>query len=146
MANSATIAVAVRGSAQPEVYRDEPEYSPPPYPYRERQLPPQFFYYINEPTEDPPEYNYYDVERGSLIDIALSQYARSISPRHASTEYSVLEQDEDSPQPSRNLSSRLRSSLFYCMAMFCGVSCAILWVCAIGFAIFISFQKVAANL
>ncbi len=139
-------AAAVRGSAPPVAYRDEPECSPPPYPYRERQLPPQFFHHVNEPADDPPQYNYYDVERGSLIDIALAQYSQSISPSVASTRYSILEQDEDTQRPTPDFAGRFRNFLFYCMAMFCGVTLAVFWVCAIGYAIVISFQKVAENL
>jgi hypothetical protein len=150
MAQPATIAATVRGSAQSAAYLDEPECSPPPYPYREGRLPPQFFYHVNppadDPAEDPPEYNYYDVERGSLIDLALAQYAQSISPRVQSTQYSLLEQDEDASFPRSDLSGRFRSFLFYCMAMFCGAMWAVFWICAIGYAIVISFQKVAESL
>jgi hypothetical protein len=151
MAHAATIAAAaVRGSAQPVAYLDELECSPPPYPYCEAQLPPQFFYHANpptdEPAEDPPEYSNYDVERGSLIDLALAQYTQSISPSVQSTLYSPLEQDEDAPFLRSDLSGRFRSFLFYCMAMFCGVTWAVFWVCAIGYAIVISFQKVAESL
>jgi hypothetical protein len=146
MSYTATVAAAACGSAQPVAYRDEPECSPPPYPYCERQLPPQFFNHVNQPLDDPPEYNYYDVERGSLIDRALAQYARSVSPSVASTRYTILEHDEGEPQPAPNFSGRLRSLLFYCMAMFCGITWATFWVCAIGYAIVISFQKIAQSL
>lgn len=146
MSQTATTVATVRGSAQPAAYRDEPECSPPPYPYCEQQLPPQFFYHVNEPADDPPEYNFYDVERGSLIDIALAQYAQSISPSDASTAYSMLDQDEDAPRQTTDFSSRLRNFLFYCMAMFCGVTWAVFWVCAIGYAIVVSFQRVAESL
>lgn len=146
MAHTATIAAAVRGHTQPVAYADVPECSPPPYPYCERQLPPQFFYHVTQPAEDPPEYNDYDVERGSLIDIALAQYAQSVSPSAASTRYTMLEQEEDDSRPSSDSSGRLRSFLFYCMAMFCGATWAVFWVCAIGYAIVISFQKVAESL
>jgi hypothetical protein len=146
MAHTITIAAGVRGTAPVEAYRDELERSPPPYPSCERQVPAEFFYHVDPPAEDPPEYNFYDVERGSLIDIALAQYAQSISPSVASTRYSMLEQDEDAPQSASQGSGRVRDFLFRCMAMFCGVTWAIFWVCGIGYAIVISFQKVAESL
>ena len=146
MALTPTVAAAVRGSAQPMVYRDEPGCSPPPYPYCERQLPPQFFHHINQPADAPPEYNLYDVERGSLIDIVLSQYAQSINPGMASARYSILEQDEDSPLSPSPFLSHLRKFFFCCMAMLCRTTFALFWVFAIGYAIVVSFQKVAESL
>jgi hypothetical protein len=146
MSQAATIAGAMRSPAQPVVYRDEPEYSPPPYPYCERQLPPQFFLHVNQPAEDPPEYNFYDIERGSLIDMALAQYAQSISPGLASPGYSMLEHDEDTPRSATSFSGRIRNFIFYCIAMFFGITLALFWVCAIGYAIVVSFQKVAESL
>lgn len=147
MSQSATIAPAVHCSTQPVAYQDEPECSPPPYPFCERQVPPQFFHNINEPAEEPPEYNYYDVERGSWIDIVLAQYTQSINPSVASARYSILDQDEDAaPRRTSDFSGRLRTFLFYCMAMFCGITWAVFWICAIGYAIVLSFQKVAESL
>jgi hypothetical protein len=146
MANTATIVAAAHPSAQPIAYQDEPECSPPPYPYCDRELPPEFFHHACHPAEELPEYSFYDVERGSLIEIALAQYAQSISPSAASAGYSMLEQDEDSSRSNTDFSGRFRTFLFYCMAMFCGISWAVFWVCAIGYAIVISFQKVAESL
>jgi hypothetical protein len=151
MAHTISIAAAVRGTAPVEAYRDELDCSPPPYPSCERPVPAEFFYHVDSPAadppaEDPPQYNFYDVERGSLIDIALAQYAQSISPGVASTRYSMLEQDEDAPQSASQGSGRVRDFLFYCMAIFCGVAWAIFWVCGIGYAIVISFQKVAESI
>ncbi|ERF76393.1 hypothetical protein EPUS_06951 [Endocarpon pusillum Z07020] len=147
MAHTATSAPAtMRGSAQSLVYRDEPDCSPPPYPYSDRQLPPCFLYHVDQPADDPPEYNFYDVERGSLIDRALAQYAQSISPSLASARYSILEQDEDAPVPSQSHSDRFRSFLFYCVAMLCGIVFAAFWICAIGYAIVVSFERVAQGL
>jgi hypothetical protein len=146
--HAVTITAAVGGSVQPVPYRDNPEGSPPPYPYEdcERQLLPQPARHIHEQVDEPPEYNLYDVERGSLIEIALAQYAQSITPIESSTGYSALEQDEHVPWPVSGSSGRFRHSLFYCVAMFCGATWAILWICAIGYAIVISFQKVSENL
>lgn len=146
MSHPATIAAAVPATTQPAQYRDEGECPPPPYPYCDREVPAQFFHHINQPAEDPPEYNYYDVERGSWIDVVLAQYAQSTSPDVASSGYSTLEQDEDASGPNSDWSSHLRNFLFYCMAMFCGVAWAVIWVCVIGYAIVISFQKVAESL
>jgi len=156
MAHTAAIAAAMRNSPpQPMAYyTDEPEFSPPPYPYRERQLlpppppPPQFAHQSSSSNsaavEAPPEYNFYDVERGSLIDVALAQYAQSISPSVASTRYMMREPGEDDPERRCSDSSgTLKKVFFFCMAVFCGVTWAAFWVCAIGFAIVISFQKVA---
>jgi hypothetical protein len=151
MAHTAAIAAAIRYTPQPNMaYTDEPEFSPPPYPHCERQLPPQFFFHQgNETTaaaDDPPAYDFYDVERGSLIDVALAQYAQSISPSVASTRYTMLEPDEDDSRLSLDSSGRLKSILFYCVAVFCGITWAAFWVCGIGFAIVISFQKIAERL
>ncbi|KAF7505885.1 hypothetical protein GJ744_012420 [Endocarpon pusillum] len=147
MAHTATSApAAMRGSAQSLVYRDEPDCSPPPYPCSDRQLPPCFLFHVDQPADDPPEYNFYDVERGSLIDRALAQYAQSISPRLASARYTMLEQDEDAPVPGQSHSDRFRSFLFYCVAMLCGIVFAAFWICAIGYAIVVSFERVAQGL
>lgn len=146
MSQTATIAATVRGSAQPVAYCGEPEGSPPPYPSCERQLPPQFFLHVNQSAENPPEYNLYDVERGSLIDIALAQYAQSISPSVGNTGYSLLQQDEDNPRSASSFPDRLRNLLFCCIAMFFGVTLALFWICAIGYAIVVCFQKIAESL
>jgi hypothetical protein len=156
MAHTAAIAAAIRNTPQPlAYYTDEPEFSPPPYPYSERQLlppppPPQFAHQVsNNAAEDPPEYNFYDVERGSLIDVALAQYAQSISPSAASTtRYMMLEAGEDDPERRlcADSTGRLKRALFYCMAVFCGITWAAFWVCVIGYAIVMSFQKVAERL
>lgn len=147
MANTGAATTAtMRGSAQPLAYRDEPDCSPPPYPYSDRQPPLQFLLHVDQPADAPPEYNFYDVERGSLIDRALAQYAQSISPSLASARYSMLEQDEDAQVISQSHSDRFRSFLFYCMAMLCGIVFAAFWICAIGYAIVVSFEKVAQSL
>ena len=146
MTHIAAITAAVPGSAPPVAYHDQPQCSPPPYAYCEGQLPPQYIDHVNELADDPPDYSCYDVERGSLIDIALAQYAQSISSSDASIRYSMPQQDEDVSPPVSNFSGRIRSFLFYCIALFCGVTWAVFWVCAIGYAIVISFQKVAESL
>ena len=146
MSHSATDAAALRGSAQPLAGRDEPECSPPPYPYYERQLSAQSLGHVNQLAEDPPEYNYYDVEGGSWIDTALAHYAQSITPNVASTRYTILEQDDPATLQKSDFSSRLRTFLFYCMAIFCGVTWALFWVCAIGFAIVTALKKISEGL
>lgn len=134
MAHTSTTTPAAPGLAQPAPYRDEPESSPPPYPSSERQPPPQLFYHINQQGDAPPDYNFYDVERGSLVDIVLSQYAQSIRPGMAN--------EESPPYPSPVLRP-IRNCLVYCLAMLCGATFALFWICAIGYAIVVSFQKVA---
>jgi hypothetical protein len=158
MAHTAAIVAAIHNTPPPMAdYTDEPAFSPPPYPYYERQLlppPPQFTHQnsSNSPAaaaaaEDPPAYNFYDVERGSLIDVVLAQYARSVSPSVASTRYMMLETGEDDAERwCSDSSGTMKRVFFFCMAVFCGVTWAAFWVCAIGFAIVISFQKVAERL
>jgi hypothetical protein len=159
MAYTAAIVAAIHNTPPPMAdYTDEPAFSPPPYPYYERQLlppPPQFTHQNSSNSaaaaaaaaEDPPAYNFYDVERGSLIDVVLAQYARSVSPSVASTRYMMLETGEDDPERwCSDSSGTMKRVFFFCMAVFCGVTWAAFWVCAIGFAIVISFQKVAERL
>lgn len=146
MVDSAIFAAAVRGSALPEACHDDPGCSPPPYPQSDRQFPPQYVVQVSEPTGDPPEYNYYDVERGSFIDRALAQYAQSISPTAGANGYSILELDEDDPRPASPLCDHLRNFLFCCIAVFCGATWALLWICAIGYGIVLSLRKIAEGL
>lgn len=146
MSASATdAAAAMCGSAQP-LGDDEPECSPPPYPHCERQSSGESFSHVNQLADDPPEYNYYDVERGSWIDTALAHYAQSITPNLASTRYTILEQDDDAILQKSDFSSRLRTFLFYCMAIFCGVTWVVCWLGAIGFAIVMAWKKIVEGL
>ena len=141
-----------------DIYGDASDSLPPPYPDCDEDMPITLLDRNNRSAERPPEYNFYDVERGSLMEIILSQYAQSITPRQSATRYSTLDgddhdencdedEDENAADEENALvncsrgGSRLRSCLFYCMAMFCGIVWAVFWICAIGYAIVISFDK-----
>jgi hypothetical protein len=129
-------------------YEEVPTNSPPPYPHCDSQLPPEYVIHIDEPTEEPPPYNYYDVERGSFMDRALAQYAQSISPTVASSSfryYSVLEQGENASSAVSALRDRFGETFVFCASICCGALWALAWICAIGYAVVVSVQRLSGN-